>query len=79
MTDTPNMQEAFDLGMELIKIVEPHGPAVAIMALSAALTGIVRSVYPEDRGAALRDLCANMIEQYENVYAPRPGSDGGLQ
>jgi hypothetical protein len=33
MTDTPNMQEAFDLGMELMKFAEPHGPAVAIIFL----------------------------------------------
>jgi hypothetical protein len=74
--ETLNMQEAFDLGMELIKIVEPHGPAVAITALSAALVGVARSVHPEDRGQRFRDLCAMMIEHYENVYAPRPG---GLQ
>ena len=53
-----------------MKIVEPHGPAVAIIALSAALTQIVRSVYPEDRRAeAFRNLCARMIENYDKVYS----------
>jgi hypothetical protein len=80
MTDTPNMEEAFDLGTELMKIVEPHDPAVAIMALSGALIRVVRSVYPQDRCIqAFRDLCAMMIQHYERVYGPRPGTDGGLQ
>ncbi len=77
MNDTPNMQEAFNLGMELMKIAEPHVSAVAIIALSGALAQIVRSVYPQDRRAqAFRRLCTMMIDNYENGYARRlPAED----
>jgi hypothetical protein len=61
--------------MELMKIAEPHGPAIAIMALSGALTHVVRSAYPQERRAqAFRDLCAKMIENYDKVSAGCPGS-----